>query len=118
MFSFYPLQQVSTDGERNNERQFSQSRRRLQNASFNRTESDADGKGARERRVNRNNNMDYAANRESGVSVSVAFNLLFINFQFWLIRVDSKLEAVLLFVKKLFLGVFFCMRWNCVVFLL
>ncbi|XP_005091182.1 pericentriolar material 1 protein isoform X2 [Aplysia californica] len=60
--------QVSTDGERNNERQFSQSRRRLQNASFNRTESDTDGKGARERRVNRNNNMDYSANRESGVS--------------------------------------------------
>ena len=67
------FQQLSTDGERNNERQASQSRRRLQNSSVNRTESAGDARlasdsnrGARERRLGRNNNMDYGANMDTG----------------------------------------------------
>ncbi|XP_059147361.1 pericentriolar material 1 protein-like isoform X2 [Physella acuta] len=59
--------QVSTDGERNNERHVSQSRRRLENSSFNKTESSEadDARGSRERRINRNNNMDTST-REQG----------------------------------------------------
>ncbi|BFZ15137.1 hypothetical protein BsWGS_18177 [Bradybaena similaris] len=57
--------QVSTDGERNNERQMSQGRWRYQNSSFNMTGSDDDFRRTRDRHVNRNNNMDYSS-REQG----------------------------------------------------
>ena len=64
----FTLQQVSTDGERNNERQESQRRRRLQNTAMNRSATEVRGV-ARERQVGRNNNMDYAgrSSRDSGV---------------------------------------------------
>ena len=35
---------------------------------MNRNEPDVECRGARERRINRNNNMDYASTREAGVS--------------------------------------------------
>lgn len=57
--------QVSTDGERNNERQMSQGRRRLHNTSLNRTDVDNESLGTRDRRTNRNNNMDQSP-REQG----------------------------------------------------
>ncbi|XP_055893780.1 pericentriolar material 1 protein-like isoform X2 [Biomphalaria glabrata] len=58
--------QVSTDGERNNERQLSQGRRPLQNTSLNRTEPESDPRGQRKRRVNQNNNMDYSSHEPQG----------------------------------------------------
>ncbi|KAH9492368.1 hypothetical protein Btru_026373 [Bulinus truncatus] len=68
--------QVSTDGERNNERQLSQGRRLIQNTALNRTDPESDSRGHRRRRINQNNNMDYSSLEQGPDSNEIAARLM------------------------------------------